>query len=88
MPTFVSYEITARVAILTIDNPPVNALGPGVWEAIDDAVARAGSDPAADAVVLTGAGATFIAGADINVFKTLKTREDSMARSAHATASA
>src|SRR5580692_6232638 len=83
MAIFVRYDITDRVAILTIDNPPVNALGPGVWEAIDDAVARAGSDPAADAIVLMGAGATFIAGADINVFKTLKTREDSMARSAH-----
>ncbi len=82
MPNFVRYEITDRVAVLTIDNPPVNALGPGVWEAIDDAVARAGSEPAADAIVLMGAGATFIAGADINVFKTLKTREDSMARSA------
>jgi 3-hydroxyacyl-CoA dehydrogenase len=83
MPNFVRYEITDRVAVLTIDNPPVNALGPGVWEAIDDAVARAGSDPAANAIVLMGAGATFIAGADINVFKTLKTHEDSMARSAH-----
>ena len=83
MAIFVRYEITDRVAVLTIDNPPVNALGPGVWEAVDDAVARAGNDPAADAVVLMGAGPTFVAGADINVFKTLKTREDSLARSAH-----
>jgi 3-hydroxyacyl-CoA dehydrogenase len=83
MPNFVRHDISDRVAVLTIDNPPVNALAPGVWEAIDDAVARAGSDPEADAIVLMGAGATFIAGADINVFKTLKTREDSLARSAH-----
>src|SRR5262249_51724600 len=38
--------------------------------------------PAADAIVLIGAGTTFIAGADIKVFDTLKTKEDSFARSA------
>jgi 3-hydroxyacyl-CoA dehydrogenase len=44
-------------------------------------VARANADPDADAIVLIGAGTTFIAGADIKVFDTLKTREDSLARS-------
>ena len=38
--------------------------------------------PAVDAIVLIGAGNTFVAGADINIFKILKTREQSMARSA------
>jgi 3-hydroxyacyl-CoA dehydrogenase len=70
------------VAILTIDNPPVNALSPAVWEAIDASVARAAGDPNADATVLVGAGTTFIAGADIKIFDTLKTREDSLDRSA------
>src|SRR5262249_10797537 len=78
----VNYQITDRVAVLTIDNPPVNALSPAVWEGIDQAVARASADPAAEAIVLVGAGTTFIAGADIKVFDTLKTREDSMSRSA------
>ncbi len=82
MPEFVHYEVTDRVAVLTIDNPPVNALGAGVWEAIDESVARANDDAAVDAIVLIGAGNTFIAGADINIFKTLKTRDQSMARSA------
>jgi 3-hydroxyacyl-CoA dehydrogenase len=82
MPEFVHYDVTDRVAVLTIDNPPVNALGQGVWEAIDQAVARANQDPQADAIVLIGAGQTFVAGADINVFKLLKTREQSLARSA------
>lgn len=77
----VHYEIRDRVAILTIDNPPVNALSPDVWMAIDENVRKAGADPAAEAIVLIGAGATFIAGADINVFKTLKTREQSLERS-------
>jgi 3-hydroxyacyl-CoA dehydrogenase len=82
MSDFVRYAIHDRVAVLTIDNPPVNALAQGVWEAVDAAVARAGADADADAIVLFGAGTTFVAGADINVFKTLKTREQSLERSA------
>src|SRR5262245_48480191 len=78
----VRYEINDRVAVITIDNPPVNALSPAVWDGIDQAVQRAVADPAADAIVLIGAGATFIAGADIKVFDTLKTKDDSFKRSA------
>jgi 3-hydroxyacyl-CoA dehydrogenase len=78
----VNYEVKDRVAVVTIDNPPVNALSPAVWEGIDQAVQRAVGDPAADAIVLIGAGTTFIAGADIKVFDTLKTKDDSFARSA------
>src|SRR5215475_3080576 len=81
MSDFVRYAIQDRVAVLTIDNPPVNALAQGVWEPVDQAVARAGTDAAADAIVLIGAGTTFVAGADINVFKTPKTREQSLERS-------
>jgi 3-hydroxyacyl-CoA dehydrogenase len=79
----VHYEVQDGVAVVTIDNPPVNALSPEVWEAIDANVARAVKDPAATAIVLIGAGTTFIAGADIRVFDTLKTVADSMARSAN-----
>jgi len=82
MSEFVHYDVVDRVAVLTIDNPPVNALGAGVWEAIDEGVARANGDSSVDAIVLIGAGNTFIAGADINIFKILKTRDQSMARSA------
>jgi len=82
MPDLVRYEVKDRVAVVTIDNPPVNALSPAVWEGIDQAVQRGVGDPAADAIVLIGAGSTFIAGADIKVFDTLKTRADSFARSA------
>ena len=46
MSEFVHYEVSDRVAVLTIDNPPVNALGAGVWEAIDESVARANGDAA------------------------------------------
>src|SRR2546422_875523 len=82
MPDLFRYEKKDGVPVITIDTPPVNALSPPVWEGIDQAVARASADPGAEAIVLIGAGTTFIAGADIKVFDTLKTREDSMTRSA------
>src|SRR5438034_2589720 len=78
----VRYERVDRIAVVTIDNPPVNALSPAVWQALDDAIQRAAHDPAVDAVVLTGEGSTFIAGADIKIFATLNTREQSLERSA------
>jgi len=82
MADLVRYDVTDRVAVITIDNPPVNALGQAVWEGIDAAVARANADASAEAIVLIGAGSTFVAGADIRIFDTLKSREDSLARSA------
>src|SRR3989442_11560677 len=82
MADLVRYEIKDGVAVVTIDNPPVNALAPAVWEQIEQAVARGVADPAADAIVLIGAGTTFIAGADIKVFDVLKTPQDSLTRSA------
>ena len=36
MPELVHYEVKDRVAVLTIDNPPVNAMGPGVLEGIEE----------------------------------------------------
>ena len=58
------------VAVITIDNPPVNALSPGVPEGIVEAVERGNADPAIKAMVLIGAGRSFIAGADIRQFGT------------------
>jgi 3-hydroxyacyl-CoA dehydrogenase len=80
----VRYEVKDRVAVIMIDNPPVNAFSPEIWHGIDKAVARGIADEGADAIVLMGAGSTFSAGADIKVFDVLKTREDSMAHSAFA----
>ncbi len=81
MADLVRYEVKDGVAVVTIDNPPVNALAPAVWTEIDAAVQRGVADPAAEAIVLIGAGTTFIAGADIKAFDLLKTPADSMARS-------
>ena len=81
MPDLVRYEVKDGVAVVTIDNPPVNALAPEIWGQIDEAVARGVADPAAEAIVFIGAGTTFIAGADIKAFDLLKTPADAMARS-------
>ena len=54
MAQLVRYEVRDRVAVITVDNPPVNALGAGVPEAISEAVERACRDATADAIVLIG----------------------------------
>jgi len=56
------------IAIITIDNPPVNALSPGVPEGILAAVRELEQDYAVRAAVMIGAGRTFIAGFDIKEF--------------------
>jgi 3-hydroxyacyl-CoA dehydrogenase len=57
-----------NIGILTVNNPPVNALSPGVPEGIAAGVEAFAHDPAIDAIVLIGGGRTFIAGADIKEF--------------------
>ncbi len=56
------------VAVITIDNPPVNAIGAGVPEGIERCLDGAAADPEIRAAVMIGAGRTFIAGADIVMF--------------------
>jgi 3-hydroxyacyl-CoA dehydrogenase len=56
------------VTIITIDNPPVNALSPGVPEGISAAIDELNGDSAVKAAVVIGAGRTFVAGADIKEF--------------------
>ncbi len=56
------------VTVITIDNPPVNALSPGVPEGILAAIDQMNEDPAIKAAVVIGAGRTFVAGADIKEF--------------------
>ena len=58
--------IRDTVAVIAVDNPPVNALSPGVPEAIVQAFDAAERDEAVSAIVFMGAGRTFVAGADIN----------------------
>ncbi|MBL0901425.1 MAG: enoyl-CoA hydratase/isomerase family protein, partial [Reyranella sp.] len=57
-----------RIGILTVNNPPVNALAAAVRTGIKEGVEAFGKDPNIDAIVLIGGGRTFIAGADIREF--------------------
>jgi 3-hydroxyacyl-CoA dehydrogenase len=56
------------IAIITINNPPVNALSPGVPEGISEALDQIAQNPNIKATVLIGGGRTFVAGADIKEF--------------------
>jgi len=68
MPDLVKLSLHDDIAVITIDNPPVNALGPGVPEGIAEAIKAAGANEKIRAIVMIGAGQTFIAGADIREF--------------------
>src|SRR5215469_3207796 len=56
------------VAVITINNPPVNALSPGVPEGIGEALEQIEKDASVHAAVVIGGGRTFVAGADIKEF--------------------
>ena len=64
----VTLTLDANVALIGIDNPPVNALGLAVREGLLDALTRAEADPSVAAIVIIGRGRTFPAGADIREF--------------------
>jgi 3-hydroxyacyl-CoA dehydrogenase len=64
----VRFEVDDGIGIITIDNPPVNALAPGVRDGILEAIEKGEADPTVKAMVLMGAGRSFIAGADIRAF--------------------
>ena len=64
----VIYEVKDGVALLTVDNPPVNPLSDGVRTGLHDSLIKAEEDDSVVGVVLTGNGRAFIAGADISEF--------------------
>src|SRR5262245_3530736 len=64
----VDLDRRGRVAVLTVDNPPVNALSQHVRQGLRDGLAQAVADPEARAILIVCAGRTFIAGADITEF--------------------
>ncbi len=63
------------VGVITINNPPVNALSPGVPEGIVEGIAEFEKDAAVTAIVLIGGGRTFISGADIKEFAKITSGE-------------
>ena len=64
----VRFDVEDGIGVVTIDNPPVNALGPGVRDGIVEALEKGEADPNVKAMVMIGAGRSFIAGADIRQF--------------------
>jgi 3-hydroxyacyl-CoA dehydrogenase len=64
----VDLERRGRIAVLTVNNPPVNALSQHVRQGLRDGLNQATADAAVGAIVITCAGRTFIAGADITEF--------------------
>jgi 3-hydroxyacyl-CoA dehydrogenase len=65
MVDLVRFTKSKNIGVITINNPPVNAVSPGVPEGISDAIDQLQEDDALHAAVLMGGGNTFVAGADI-----------------------
>ena len=73
MATFISTEHEGAVALVTIDNPPLNALSAALMQELEAEVDRLDGDDATRAIVLRGAGErAFVAGADIKEFPALR----------------
>ena len=62
------YTSRGTVAVITLNNPPVNAFSLNVRKGLADGLERAANSPSIVAVVLTGAGSTFCGGADVSEF--------------------
>ncbi|MEV0703568.1 3-hydroxyacyl-CoA dehydrogenase NAD-binding domain-containing protein [Saccharopolyspora sp. NPDC050389] len=80
MTTTVTYQRRGDVAVLLLDNPPVNGLGDTVRKGVFEGIARAVADPAVRAVVLAGRGRGFSGGADVRQFNTPSATAEPMSR--------
>ena len=71
-----TFSVRDGIAVMTVDNPPLNALSSAVLDDINNAVSEALIDDSVRVIILTGAGKrAFIAGADINEFVNLSDRK-------------
>ncbi len=70
MPNSARFDLVDSVGVITLDNPPVNAMSLGVRTAVRDALAQGVADARVRAFVLTGSGKLFSGGADIKEFDT------------------
>ncbi|SFE67630.1 3-hydroxyacyl-CoA dehydrogenase NAD-binding domain-containing protein [Paracidovorax wautersii] len=71
-----AYEVHGDIAVITLNNPPVNGLGHATRKGITDGIERANADAAVKAIVITGAGGAFSGGADIKEFGTDKALQE------------
>jgi 3-hydroxyacyl-CoA dehydrogenase len=70
------YKVHGAIAVITLNNPPVNGLGHSTRLAVTDGLAKANSDVAVKAIVITGAGKAFSGGADIKEFGSPKALQE------------
>jgi len=76
MGQFLNVTIESKVATVTINNPPVNALSADVLKELESTLEELGKNPEAKVIVLTGTGPVFVAGADIKQIAQIKNGED------------
>jgi 3-hydroxyacyl-CoA dehydrogenase len=70
------YKVHGDVAVITLNNPPINGLGYATRVAITDGLAQANADAAVSAIIITGAGKAFSGGADIKEFGSPKALQE------------
>lgn len=70
------YKVHGDIAVITLNNPPVNGLGLATRQGIADGLNKANDDPAVKAIVITGAGKAFSGGADIKEFGSPKALQE------------
>ena len=70
------YKVHGDIAVITLNNPPVNGLGLSTRQAIADGVIQANADAAVKAIIVTGAGKAFSGGADIKEFGSPKALQE------------
>jgi 3-hydroxyacyl-CoA dehydrogenase len=66
------YQVNGSVAVITLNNPPVNGLGLATRSAVVEGMKKAFRDDAVKAIIITGAGSAFSGGADIKEFNSPK----------------
>jgi len=72
----IKVELRDGVAILVIDSPPVNQMSPQMAQDFGEAITEAFGNDGVKAIVLTGTGKNFIAGADITQLQAVKSRDE------------
>ena len=70
------YKVQGDVAVIAMNNPPVNGLGYETRVGITNGLEKANADPAVKAIVLTGAGKAFSGGADIKEFNSPRAMQE------------
>jgi 3-hydroxyacyl-CoA dehydrogenase len=70
------YQVQGDIAVITLNNPPINGLGLATRLGITDGLAKANADATVKAIVLTGAGKAFSGGADIKEFGSPKALQE------------